>query len=324
MLVVYTERIVNRLQQLVTEIQRACDLGLDYHDRLREFKLFCDKTPTISQILQLLPHMAYNFTVDWREIPDIWPSGEMGYAMRWDAIIQMVEGGSQKVKEAWLQLSTRSQDEGLNKITEIFVIPLCHFLIDHLSQDSAILYTLLRYKRWVEWFEAHRLREQYKTVGQNGENVLDEDLRKFLFESGIDYPFSQPVSPQGKADVVAGLETDDPLVLEIKVWDSSKGYKDNRVYDGLRQVIEYATKYGKDKGYVVVFNLDERPLSFIGDQKRGEWPPGLEYGGRTYYFIDIHIAERVKPIGQYDKGKPVQANEVILVSLLNHGDPPMT
>jgi hypothetical protein len=316
MLILRTQRIVNRLQQLVSEIQNACNFGLDYHDRLREFKLFCDKTPVISQLLLLLPDETYDFDVDWRDIPDIWRSGENGYAMRWNAIAQMVEGGATKVEDAWISLGSGSQGEGLNKITELFVIPLCHFLIDQLSQDSAILYTILRYKRYIEWFEAPHLRNQYRDADQNGENILDENLRKFLFESGIDYPFSQPVSPQGKVDVVAGLETNDPLVLEIKVWDSSKGYKENRIHDGLRQVIEYATKYGKDKGHIIVFNLDPQPLVFIGEQNRGEWPSSLEYGGRTYYFIDIHLAERPKPISQFDKGKPVETHEIKLVSLL--------
>jgi hypothetical protein len=139
-----------------------------------------------------------------------------------------------------------------------------------------------------------------------------------LFESGIDYPFSQPVSPRGRVDIVAGLETDDPLVLEIKVWDSNKGYKENRICDGLRQIMEYATKYGKDKGYVVVFNLDQEPLFFFDQTSKGEWPPRIEYGGRTYFFIDVHIAEKLKPISQQDKGKPVRVNEIYLSSLLNH------
>lgn len=181
-----------------------------------------------------------------------------------------------------------------------------------------MLYVLLRYKRWAEWFEAVHLREMYEASGKDGEGKLDESIRRFLFESGIDYPFSQPASPRGKVDVVAGLETDNPLVLEIKVWDSSKNYKENRLRDGLRQVIEYATKYCKDRGHVVVFNLDEEPLSFVNQPNKGEWPPHIEHGGRTYFFVDVHIAEKSKPISQQDKGKPVRVNEINLVTLLDN------
>ena len=318
MLAIYTDRIINRLDQLVEEIRGACDLGLDYYDRLREFKSFCDNTPALTQFINQLPSISYDFTIDWREIPNNWKSGNEGYAMRWGAIAQIIVGGPNDVDTAWLQLGVPSQRQGLIKITDLFVIPIYHFLIDQLQSSSTMLYLLLRYKRWAEWFEAIHLREQYLAGGKDGEGILDESLRRFLFESGIDYPFSQPASPQGKVDIVADLETDDPLVLEIKIWDSSKNYKENRLRDGLRQVIEYATKYGKDRGHLVVFNLDEMPLSFSSQLNKGEWPPCIEYGGRTYYFIDIHIAEKSKPISQLDKGKPVRVHEIDLASLLDN------
>ena len=278
MLVVYTERLLNRLEQLVAEIQASCDSGLDFYDRLREFKRFCDDTPALAQLVHELPSITYDFGVDFRDIRGQWPRGTESYAIRWDAIKQMVDGGPDKVDEAWLQLSRHTQYEGLRKITEIFVIPISHFLVDHLASSSAMLYALLRYKRWAEWFKTDHLRERYRANESSGESVLDENLRRFLFESGIDYPFSQPASPGGRVDIVARLETDDPLVLEVKVWDSTKGYKENRVRDGLRQVMEYASKYGKDRGYIVVFNLDEQPLAFIGQISKGEWPPCIETG----------------------------------------------
>ena len=174
-----------------------------------------------------------------------------------------------------------------------------------------MLYLLWRYKRWAEWFEAERLREVY---GSDGENGLDHDLRRFLFESGVDHPFSQPRSPSGQADVVAGLETHDPLVLEIKVWDSQKPYKVDRVRDGLRQAIAYTDDYGKDVGYVVVFNLDPLPLQFIGEANSTELPARI-VKDHTYYFLSINIAEQKKPASQRDKGKPVKRNEVRLSKL---------
>lgn len=318
MLSVYTERLINRLEQLLVEVQVSCDLGLDYYDRLRAFKRFCDRTPALAQVLRQLPQVTYDFRVDWRDMPDMWPGGEEGYAMRWDAVSQIADGGTDKVRLLWHQIGLSKQSQALHKITEIFIVPIYHFLVDRLQSSSAMLYILLRYKRWAEWFKADHLRQLYEANKSSGENVLDENLRCFLFESGIDYPFSQPVSPRGKADVVAGLETDDPLVLEIKVWDSSKDYKGNRLNDGLRQVMDYAAKYGKDKGYVVVFNLDQEPLSFISQTNKGEWPPYIEYGGRTYFFVDVHIAEKLKPISQQDKGKPVRVNEIDLVKLLEN------
>ncbi len=316
MLVVYTERLLDRLAQLVDEIQAACYSGLDYYDRLREFKRFCDDSPIFANYLGQLPQAQYDFTVDWREMPNKWPAGQAGYGLRWSAIRQMVDGGPHKVDEAWLHLSSREQEAGLRKVTELFVLPIYHLLVDQAKSSSTMLYSLLRYKRWAEWFETTELRGMYRANGDAGERSLDQSLRRFLFESGIDYPFSQPASPRGKVDVVAGLETDDPLVLEIKVWDSSKRYRENRVRDGLRQAMKYASQYGKDKGHIVVFNLDEKPLSFTNQSNKSEWPPRVECGGRAFYFIDVHIGEQTKPISGQDKGKQVRVNEINLANLL--------
>ncbi len=313
-----TERLIVRLNQLLAEIESACDLGIDYHDRLREFKHFCDNTPIFAQSIDQLPQANYDFSLSDRDLPHMWPGGKESYAMRWNAIGQIVDGGPHKLDEAWLQTGPLDQSDGLVKVTDMFVVPIHNFLVDQVASGSAVLYTLLRFKRWVEWFQAEKLRDMYQANNKNGELVLDKSLRCFMFESGIDYPFSEPVSPGGKVDVVAGLETDDPLVLEIKVWDSNKNYKENRIRDGLRQAMDYATKYGKDKGHIVVFNLDKTPLAFVNSDAKGEWPPRIEHGGRTYYFIDVHIAERLSPISQHEKGKPVRISEINLADLLNN------
>jgi hypothetical protein len=320
MLNIQTERIIGRLDQIVVELQNASNQNLDYYDRLREFFDYCRETPSLSQLLAQLPQVRYDFSLDRREIPDSWPGGIESLAKRWDAISQMVAGGAKAIISACIHLTSDARStftSGQEKISSVFVIPIANYLIDQLAGSGAILYILLRYKRWAEWFNADTLYELYKTAGENGEAVLDENLRRFLFESGVDYPFSQPVSPRGKVDVVAGLETDDPLVLEIKVWDSVKGYKGDRIRDGLRQVMDYADKYGKDKGHLLVYNLDQESLIFISDVARNEWPARIECGGKTFFFIDVNIAGKLKPISQQDKGKRVRVNEISLKDLLD-------
>ena len=275
MLSIQADQLILRLNQIVVELQNASDQDLDYYDRLREFFDYCMEMPSLSLLLAQLPEVKYDFGVDWRQISGSWPGGKGSLAKRWDAICQIVEGGERTITSACLHLISDTHNTitlGQKKITDVFVIPIAHYLINQLVSSSAILYLLLRYKRWIEWFKANTLNELYKSAGNNGEAVLDENLRCFLFESGVNYPFSQPASPSGKVDVVAGLETDDPLVLEIKVWDSDKGYKENRIRDGVRQVMDYAAKYGKDKGHLLVFNMDQEPLVFLSDKTINEWP----------------------------------------------------
>lgn len=313
----YTDRILNRLERLINEIRDAHAHDPFYYDRLREFKHYCDTTPVIASCLAQLPQISYDFNVGRRNLK--LPDGKAGYASRWDAIKQVVIVNNDSImKLFFVQVSSMSNmTEARTKFTELFVISLYNYLVNQIKSSSAMLYLLLRYKRWAEWFEAERLRKAYKEAERTGEKVLDSDLRRFLFESGIDYPYSQPRSPGGQADIVAGLETDDPLVLEVKVWDSEKSYKKDRVRDGLRQVMDYAEKYGKDKGYVVMFNLDPKPLVFVSEVNPGEWPARIEQN-RTYYFIDINIAEQKEPVSQRDEGKPVKRNEVQLRELWNN------
>jgi len=65
-------------------------------------------------------------------------------------------------------------------------------------------------------------------------------LRRFLFEQGIDYPFSQPRSASGQSDVVAMVDEDDPLICEVKLYNgrnSSKRY----VAKGVQQATNLPT-----------------------------------------------------------------------------------
>jgi hypothetical protein len=305
------ELVSKRLQQLVDEISQADKL--DYYDRLRAFKRFCDDEPVLAHCLVQLPRASFHFK-QLAYIEKIWPAGEESYAKRWAAISEVVDAepsaGLPKIKNSGLG---DLLEESLPRFTRLFVVPFCNYLVHQLESSSTMLSILLRYKRWAEWFEAGWLRDIYSARGEAG---LDQDLRRFLFESGIDYPFSQPDSPGGRVDIIAGLETDDPLVLEVKIWDSDKGYKENRCRDGLRQAMDYATKYGKDKGYVVVFNLDTKPLVFVSPNNTDEWPPRIEHGNRTYYFIDVDVAEQSKPVSKRDKGKLVEINKVQLADLI--------
>jgi hypothetical protein len=310
MKLVRTEAMLSRLDQLVAEV--SVPEWLHYHDRLREFKHYCETTPALAGCLAQLPMVEFDFSADWRDWEQLWPTAEAGYAYRWDAIKKVVASGNCDLITLGPLSSSHGTEVSLDKFTKMFVYPVYDHLVSQVQASVGIVYTLLRYKRWAEWFKASALRGIYQDHGERG---LDHNLRQFLFESGIDYPFSEPYSPGGRVDIVAQLDSDDPLVLEAKVWDSENGYREDRVRDGLRQVMDYADKYGRDRGYVVVFSLDREPLAFIGDPGTHDWPSRLEHGGKTYYFISIEIAEQLEPVSQRARGKPVQVNEVLLANL---------
>ncbi len=107
----------------------------------------------------------------------------------------------------------------LRDLAEAVVDPLVNFLHDQIDDGGNVLYLIERFKLKSEWFRRKELYTLYTGHTSVGEASLDQELRASLFEGGVDYPFSQPSSPSGEADIVALLGSDDPLVLEVKVFD---------------------------------------------------------------------------------------------------------
>jgi hypothetical protein len=305
--------IANKFQNSSSNLSIS-DL-MAYNEQLHQFKTLCEKTAAIHSLLSTLPDYKYNFSENLIEQLEKATSIDeaSAQALRWSLVKQTINAYPQR--SYIFGISRESDVIGLESITKLYILPLCTYIVENLTPINSMLYLLIRYKRWAEWFASSELNSAYKAGGN--ENVLDLSLRKFLFENGIDYPFSQPATPGGKADVIAGIETDDPLVLEVKVWDSQKNYRVNRIRDGLRQAIKYADDYGKNVGYVVVFNLDEQPLIFTDSSSLSSFPPTLIINSKTFHFIPINIFEEIIPISQKDKGKPVSTNEVILSELMD-------
>lgn len=70
---IYVRDVLSRFEQLFTEISNAG--WLDYYDRLREFKCYCDSTPALANCLAQLPESDYDFTVHCQDMRDRWPGG---------------------------------------------------------------------------------------------------------------------------------------------------------------------------------------------------------------------------------------------------------
>ncbi|MBD2303068.1 hypothetical protein [Nostoc sp. FACHB-190] len=126
--------------------------------------------------------------------------------------------------------------ERTNLFVSQYIDPLVYYLQDKLEQFSTVLYLLAKYKQRCEWFLKEELRSLYETYQGSQEYILDKHLRQFLFDQGIDYPFAKVTSPSGEADVVSLLHTNDPLVLEVKIFDRSKNYRKDRIISGFTQI----------------------------------------------------------------------------------------
>jgi hypothetical protein len=169
---------------------------------------------------------------------------------------------------------------------EQVVRPLFDYLDEQIGDGSSVLYALERYCRQVEWFDQQRLCAEFQTNTRQGEAVYDRHLREFLFREGFDMPYSQLRSPSGQSDVLSRLESDDPLVCELKVYDGDD--RDiGHLASGVTQALQYANDHGKRAAHLVITNLTTRPLQLPSDGPENAHPPYLDLPGARVYLIQV-------------------------------------
>jgi hypothetical protein len=242
-----------------------------------------------------------------------WPATEEGRAkVAWHLLQEWAqkEHGAAMFGHI-LDRSQSSMDAGARTATETVIEPLVEFLQERIGKASDVLYLLERYVRRVEWFEKQNLYEQFCNDTRRGEATYDRDLRRFLFEQGVDYPFSQPKSASGQSDVVGNLDGDDPLVCEVKLFDGDQ-YSKRYIAKGVHQAISYARDYSKITAYLVVFNLSEKVLQFLTEGPVDDWPPRIEAGGVTLFLVEV----RALPKPSASARGPVQLVTVTKEDLL--------
>lgn len=291
----FNEGLQVRLQERYRRLYKAN--WQSYRSHAKYLVDWLSKQPALVSILDAVDRSEPEFD------PETWlnsqehrfvryPENETAFAkLAWwllRARIAKTESVGSGIPDA-LSGNSRNLNDQVRDFTSEVIEPLIEYLQERLASETDVLYTLERYRRRVLWFERQRLRKQYQNDRIHGEDNLDRDLRKFLFDQGIDYPFSQPASSSGKADIVANLESDDPLVCEVKLFDDIS-YNAAYLAKGLNQAVRYAEDYGKDEAYLVIFNLAERRLELPTDDADYGWPPRLHTAGKTVFLIDVQVA----------------------------------
>lgn len=173
------------------------------------------------------------------------------------------------------------------------ITPLVYYLHDQLDKSNSTVYLLEKYKKRTEWFTRLSLLEKYRSATKQFEDIFEDDLRMFLFDQGIDYPFSTPKSSSGRTDIVSAIDTSDPIVIEIKIVDKEKGYGKQRIKDGFSQIVRYCNDYNKDIGYLVIFNLDAVEIDFQLDDNKKIFPPMVHFNIKTFFFVVINLNQDV-------------------------------
>jgi hypothetical protein len=201
------------------------------------------------------------------------------------------------------------------KFTEHIVNPLFDFLLEQVAAEGSTLYILERYVRRVEWFDRDDLHARATEEPRKAEEVYDTDLRRFLFSEGVNMPFSQARSASGLSDVLTDLDTGDPLVCEIKIFDAASRGK-RHIAAGVNQAVQYASDYGKQIAYLVIINLSGRALALPDEDHSKTWPPSITVAGVRVYLIAV----RALPVASASKlGKPAPVT-IAYEDLITLGD----
>jgi hypothetical protein len=199
----------------------------------------------------------------------------------------------------------------MDSMTSIFLNeffkPLYNYIFEKLIEIDAILYLLIRFKAYAEWYRKEELFHIYNSDISKGEANLDKKLREFLFECGIDYPYSEPRSPEGKTDILVLIQ-EKPIPLEIKVFN---GTNKAHIKSGFKQALLYADNYNCPNGYLVVFNVSEKELFFT--LSIPDLPQRVVIGGKTIFFITNNINPYLPP-ASVRRGVPYEIDENYLIS----------
>jgi hypothetical protein len=200
---------------------------------------------------------------------------------------------------------SNSRQDMFNDFFEQVLQPLCSYIDERIDDGDLLLYMLCRYQRECAWFENEKLVDLAEHAeSRKLEETLDSHLRAWLYREGIDYPFSTPRSPSGRADIVV-WQGEEPLAIEVKVFDG-KDRDCGHVKQGLWQAHRYATDYSKPFGYLVVFNTSGDILSFEGNVAVNG-PPCVHVGDRNVFAVTVDASPRSAPAS---KEKPLDTHVV--------------
>ena len=290
----YLRNLRVRLQERRNRLYRT-DF-MTYDAELRYFLQFLDENTFIRSLLAALDANTSVKFGEWVSEQSVdrkaqFPENEEGRAKVCYGILRMCVDDEQRYGTLeWARHFSLESNftASLRDLTEAVVDPFVNFLHDRIDDGGNILYLIERFKLNAEWFRRKELYLLYQEDTSVGEASLDQELRASLFEGGIDYPFSQPSSPSGKADIIALLGSDDPLVLEVKVFDPDLSKGKNHLRQGFHQVLRYANDYNQNLGYLVIFNCSDRQLVISSEEgSRAAFPPRISYGGKVFFVIPI-------------------------------------
>ena len=303
---VYIQNLRYRLQKRISRLNSFED-GELFLITLSQFFRFFDQQTTFTGITEVL----LSKFPDLQEVVERIISGneslygsseEEAAAIGYQVLRKLKDDPDKLFNLGFAYRSTGKIHEAIEAIREIFVEPFYEYIDENLDDRRAMLALLMRYKHRSEWFQREKL-WGYSKIERGAEKALALDLYSYLYDQGIDLVI-EPSSITGEIDLIASQDTDDPVLLDAKVFDG-EGRGKSYIRKGFNQIYTYTQQYNEPFGYLVIYKTCERDLRF--SLKQSGNIPLLVHNHKTIFLITIDIYPHPKSVSQRP---PIQATEI--------------
>jgi hypothetical protein len=310
----YIQNLRYKLQKRVSRLNSVDDGDL-FIITLAQFFLFIDQQPTftgvIDTLISIFPDIDETADKIINENKDLFGgSEEESAAIGYKVLLQLKDKPDKLFNTGYAYRQVNNIHESIEAIRETFLEPLYEYLDESLDDRRAMLALLMRYKHRSEWFHRKELEELSK-IERGGERALALDLYSYLYDQGIDF-FIEPSSITGEVDLIAAQDTDDPVILDAKVFDGESRGK-SYIRKGFNQIYTYTQQYNKPFGYLIIYKICEKDVRFA--LKESGNIPLVVHNHKTIFLITIDIFPHTKPVSQRPPMKAIEITEGELVTI---------
>jgi len=211
----------------------------------------------------------------------------------------IAEDGSRALRPQWT--------EALTSFMNVIVDPLILHLESALGTRSSMLALLKHYKSKVELFNRDDITVRMAQNKKNAERAAKLHLFEYLHDNRLVF-FVEPTIGEDEPDLIALQGTDDPLIVEGKIFQEDK----RAITSGFHQVYRYTQKYHAPIGYLIVYNTKERPIEIHGDGVEANIQYVRLPSGVMIFFIIIETMPNPKSASKRPRHNPivVERNEI--------------
>ena len=316
----YIQNLRYKLQKRVNRLH-----GVDTNDTflftLVQFWRFFDRQPTFVGIVQ---ELLANFPDLDRDVDRIFKqqglygdTEEEAAALGYGVLRRLTDlAQGQNLLNIGRAYGRFSRDfPARDAIREIHLEPFYEYVDEQLDDRRAMLTQLTRYKHRSEWFHHHRLWE-LSQLPKFAERELALDLYSYLYEQGIDFNI-ETESIRGKIDLIASQGTEDPLLLDTKIFDADSRGK-HYIRKGFNQIYTYTQQHNEAFGFLVVYKATPKDLR-LSLELMGDIPV-IVHNHKTIFIIIIDIYPHDQPVSQRPPLQAVEITEEEFITILEESE----